>query len=195
MSTGNHSTTHVTRGNRSKTREIILFEIYILVHLTTVELGAQLLSSYDSTITHTSNQTDNNLLHQSSSSTHFHFNSLSSNNGQLRLRENQLIRLTCVVSRALPAASLHFPFDIEYSTERNSTIQNDDKTYRTILVLTLRINRHFHKRTFHCEAIQTQLINDGNKQYRKLSNTLEMDVVCKYKIGEKNKNFHLYHQE
>jgi hypothetical protein len=68
--------------------------------------------------------------------------------------------------------------------EKNSTIQNDDKTYRTILVLTLRINRSFHKRIFHCEAIQTQIINDENKQQqppprRVLSNTLQMDVACK----------------
>lgn len=108
----------------------------------------------------------------------------SSNNGHLRLRENQLIRFTCVVSRALPVAYLHFPFDIEYRVEKNSTIQNDDKTYRTILVLILRINRYFHKRTFHCEAIQTQLNNDETKQeqqqyHRILSNQVQMDVVCK----------------
>jgi hypothetical protein len=87
-----------------------------------------------------------------------------------------------VVSRALPAVSLYFPFDIDYRVERNSTIENDDKTYRTILVLILRINRFFHKRIFHCEAIQTQIINNENeqKQYRALSNSLQMDVACKY---------------
>jgi hypothetical protein len=87
-----------------------------------------------------------------------------------------------VVSRALPAAYIHFPFDIEYRVEKNSTIQNDDKTYRTIVVLILRINRSFHKRTFHCEAIQRHLINDENKQqqdHRILSNSIQMDVVCK----------------
>ncbi len=97
-----------------------------------------------------------------------------------------MIRVTCVVSRALPAAYIHFPFDIDYRIEKNSTIENDDKTYRTILVFILRINRFFHKRIFHCEAIQTQLINDENKQqqqqHRVLSNTLQTDVVCKYKI-------------
>jgi len=108
-----------------------------------------------------------------------------------------LIRLTCVISRALPAAYLHFPFDIEYRVEKNSTIQNDDKTYRTILVLTLRINRYLHKRKFHCEAIQTQFINDENKQqqqqqHRILSNILQMDVVCKYKIDRKENNLFLF---
>jgi hypothetical protein len=155
--------------------------------VTTVELGAQLLSSYDSSVVHVANQTDTNLvLHQSSSSTHFLFNSLPSNHGHIRLREHQLIRLTCVVSRALPAAHLHFPFDIDYRIEKNSTIENIDRTYRTILVLILHIHRSFHRRHFHCEAIQSQLNNHENKQlqtleqhHRVLSNTLQMDVVCK----------------
>jgi len=76
---------------------------------------------------------------------------------------------------------LNFPFDIDYRIERNSTIENDDKTYRTILVLILRINRYFHKRLFHCEAIQKQIIKNENKQeqLRIRSNTLQMDVACK----------------
>ncbi len=91
-----------------------------------------------------------------------------------------MIRLTCVVSRALPAAYLYFPFDIEYRVEKNSTIENDDKTYRTIVVLILRINRYFHKRSFYCEAIQTYTINnDTNQHHQILSNSLQMDVVCK----------------
>ncbi|CAF0811340.1 unnamed protein product [Rotaria sordida] len=170
------------------------FNLTVTVRLTTVELGAQLLSSYDSTISHTSNQTDKNLLHQSSSPTHILLNTLSSNNEHIRLRENQLIRLTCVVIRALPAAYIHFPFDIEYRIEKNSTILNDDKTYRTILVLILRINRYFHKRIFHCEATQSELINDENQQqqqrqqqqHRILSKKLHMDVLygptCTHKI-------------
>ncbi|CAF0988277.1 unnamed protein product [Adineta steineri] len=166
------------------------FNLTVTVRLTTVELGAQLLSSHDSTITYTSNQTDKDLFHQSSSSTHLLFYSLLSNNGQIRLRENQLIRITCVVSRALPAAYIYFPFDIEYRVEKNSTIENDDKTYRTILIITLRINRHFHQRLFHCEASQTQFINDENKQEQQsppiLSNKFQTDVVygptCSHKI-------------
>jgi hypothetical protein len=100
----------------------------------------------------------------------------------VNLRENQLIRLTCVVSRALPAAILHFPFDVDYRIERNSTIENDDKTYRTILVLIVRINRYFHKRQFHCEAIQIQTLNNQNtyEQIRIRSNALQIDVACKY---------------
>ena len=68
--------------------------------------------------------------------------------------------------------------------ERNSTIENDDKTYRTILVLILRVNRYLHKRTFHCQATQLQIINNESKQekfLRILSNTLKMDVACKYR--------------
>ncbi len=81
--------------------------------------------------------------------------------------------------------------------EKNSTIENDDKTYRTILVLILRINRYFHKRSFHCEAIQTQLNNHENKQqqqhyHRILSNTLQMDVICKYKIKRKENTLVLF---
>jgi hypothetical protein len=149
-----------------------LLNNFCLVRLTTVELGTQLISSYDSINEYIPNQTDPNLLHQS----------LILNNGRIHLRENQLIRLTCVVSRALPAASLHFPFDIDYRIERNSTIENNDKTYRTILVLILRINRSFQKHIFHCEATQRQIINNDNKpnQLRILSNTLQMDVACKY---------------
>ncbi len=92
-----------------------------------------------------------------------------------------MIRLTCVVLRALPAAYIHFPFDIEYRVERNSTQENDDKTYRTIVVLILRINRYFHTRTFHCEAIQAHANNDETKQqyHRILSNSIQMDVICK----------------
>lgn len=109
---------------------------------------------------------------------------MRSHNGSIYLREHQLIRLTCVVSRALPAAILHFPFDIDYHIERNSTTENDDNTYRTILVLILRINRYYHKRLFHCEATQS-LNNDNENQhehYRILSNILQMDVACKYAI-------------
>ncbi|CAF4568039.1 unnamed protein product [Rotaria sp. Silwood1] len=157
------------------------FNLTVTVRLTTVELGAQLLSSYDSTISHTSNQTDKNLLHQSSSATQISSNTLSLNSEHIRLRENQLIRLTCVVTRALPAAYIHFPFDIEYRVEKNSTTLNDDKTYRTIVVLILRINRHFHKRLFHCEGIQSESINNENQQQQKqnriLSKKLHMDVV------------------
>jgi hypothetical protein len=171
----------------------ITFEISILVRLTTVELGAQLLSSSDSILIQSFNQTDKDLLHQSSSSAHFLFNSLSSNNGQLRLREHQLIRLTCVVSRALPAAYINFPFDIDYRVEKNSTQENDDKTYRTIVVFILRINRYFHKRTFHCEAIQTHVINDETKQHHRiLSNSIQMDVVCKYRSKEKKNSLFLF---
>jgi hypothetical protein len=148
----------------------IFYNIF-LVRLTTVELGIQYITSYDLTNDYISNQTDHNLPHQS----------LISNNRHINLRENQLIRLTCVVSRALPAACLHFPFDIDYRIERNSTIENVDKTYRTILVLILRINRYFHQRLFHCEATQIQIINNENKQeqIRIRSNTLQMDVACK----------------
>ena len=140
-----------------------------------------MLSSSETTFIQSSNQTDRDLPRQSS--TQFLFNSIASNNGQLRLRENQLIRLTCVVSRALPAASIHFPFDIDYRLERNSTIENDDRTYRTIVVLILRINRFYHRRSFFCEAIQNDPINDEKKQqqqqHRIRSNSLQMDVVCK----------------
>lgn len=156
---------------------------YILVRLTTIEVGAQILS-YDSAISHTLNQTDKNLLYQSSSLAHSHFNALQSNSDHIRLRDNQLIRITCVVTRALPAAYLHFPFDVEYRVEKNSTTLNDDKTFRTVLVLNLRVNRHFHKRQYHCEASQTQIINDENQQqqqqeHRVSSKKLQMDVVCK----------------
>jgi hypothetical protein len=147
---------------------------YILVRLTTVELGAQLLSSYDLINDHIINQTD---LQQS----------LTPNNGYLNLRENQLIRLTCIVSRALPAAILHFPFDIDYRVERNSTIENDDKTYQSILVLILRINRFLHKRIFHCQATQLEIVNNEYKQdkyLRILSNTLQIDVACKYRNND-----------
>ncbi len=132
--------------------------ILILVRLATVELGVQ----YE-------HPTNENL-------------SQPSNNQLVNLRENQQIRLTCVVSRALPAAILHFPFDVDYRIERNSTIENDDKTYRTILVLIVRINRYFHKRLFHCEAIQIQNLNNENtyEQIRIRSNTLQIDVACKY---------------
>lgn len=143
-----------------------------------------MLSSSETIFIQTSNQTDSHLRHQSS--THLLFNSISpSNHEHLRLRENQLIRLTCVVSRALPAATLHFPFDIDYRVERNSTTENDDRTFRTILVLILRITRIFHRRAFFCEAIQQDPINDEKKQqqqqqqHRIRSNSLQMDVVCK----------------
>lgn len=149
------------------------------------------MSSYESSLIQTSNQTDkNHHHHHQSSSGHFLFNSLLSNSGPIRLREHQLIRLTCVVSRALPAVHLHFPFDdIDYRVEKNSSIENDDKTYRTILILILRIHRSLHQRRFHCEAIQSQLTNNENKpaeqpsvqleQHRVLSNNLQLDVVCK----------------
>ncbi|CAF0986525.1 unnamed protein product [Rotaria magnacalcarata] len=145
------------------------FNLIVMVRLTTVELGAQLISSHDSINDYISNQTDHNLLHQS----------LRSYNGSIYLREHQLIRLTCVVSRALPAAILHFPFDIDYHIERNSTIENDDNTYRTILVLILRINRYYHKRIFHCEATQSSNNNNETQyeQHRILSNILQMDIA------------------
>ncbi|CAF1365858.1 unnamed protein product [Adineta steineri] len=155
------------------------FNLTVIVHLTTVELGTQLITSYDSTTDHKLNQTDSNLLQHS----------IILNNGHIQIHENQLIRLTCVVSRALPAAILYFPFDIDYRIEKNITIENDDKTYRTILVIILRINRHLHKRIFHCQAIQNSKINNGNnqKQLRILSNTLQMDVsyspICSHKIS------------
>lgn len=104
------------------------------------------------------------------------------------MRENQLIRLTCVVTRALPAAYLHFPYDIEYRVEKNITVLNEDKTFRTVLVLLLRINRHLHKRTFHCEATQSELINHENQQqqqHRVYSKKLRMDVLCKLKMNVK----------
>ncbi|UJR31889.1 hypothetical protein I4U23_019363 [Adineta vaga] len=169
------------------------------IRLTSVELGAQILSTHDSSIPSISNQTNKDLLHQSSSSTHFLFYSLLSNNGHIRLHENQLIRITCVVSRALPAATIHFPFDIEYRVEKNSTIENDDKTYRTIVIITLRLNRFFHKRTFHCEAVQTQLIDEESKQQEQqqqhqiLSNTFQTDVVygptCAHKVQSSHQIF------
>ena len=170
-----------------RNKRIFIRSFFFLVRLNTVEVGAQLISPYESSFGHSTNQTDKNLLfHQSSSSAHFLFNSLDANNGPLRLREHQLIRLTCVVSRALPAAHLHFPFDVDYRVEKNSTIENDDKTYRTILVLILRIHRSFHQRPFLCEATQSQLTNNENKQaeqssleHRVFSNSLQMDVVCK----------------
>jgi hypothetical protein len=135
---------------------------FFVVRLTTVELGIQ----YDST-----NQ-------------NFSYQLLTGNNRFINLRENQLIRLTCVVSRALPAAILHFPFDIDYRLERNSTIENDDQTYRTILVLIIRIHRNFHQRLFSCQATQLQISNDENKQeqIRIRSNILQMDVACKYSM-------------
>lgn len=145
-----------------------IFSKCILVRLKTVEFGAQLISSYNSINDYISNKTDDNISHQS----------LRSSNGSIYLREHQLIRLTCVVARALPLAILDFPYNIEYHTERNSTIENDDNTYRTILVLIVRVNRHFHKRIFHCEA--TQILNDNeSEQNRILSNAVQFDVSCK----------------
>lgn len=130
--------------------------LIVLVRLSSVELGVQ----YESNDNHWLNQTDRN-----------HSQRL------LKLRENQLIRLTCVVSRALPAAILHFPFDVDYRIERNSTIENDDQTYRSILVLILRINRYFHQRLFFCQAIQYPIQQD--EQIRIRSNVLQIDVACK----------------
>ncbi|UJR14833.1 hypothetical protein I4U23_001818 [Adineta vaga] len=145
------------------------FNLTVIVRITTVELGAQLISNQDSTKDYLLNQTDPNLVQQS----------LILTNGHIHIRENQLIRLTCVVSRALPAATLHFPFDIDYRVERNSTIENNDKTYRTILVLIVRINRSLHKRTFYCQANQlpTIKVEQNVQQLRILSNTLQMDVA------------------
>ena len=128
----------------------------ILVRLSSVELGVQYQFHDD----HWLNRTDRN-----------HSQRL------LNLRENQLIRLTCVVSRASPAVSLHFPFDVDYRIERNSTIENDDQTYRTILVLILRINRYYHQRLFFCQAIQHQIRHD--EQIRIRSNVLQINVACK----------------
>ncbi|CAF0878185.1 unnamed protein product [Adineta ricciae] len=181
------------------------YNLTVTVRLTTVELAAQLLTTHDSAISSVSNQTDKDLSHQSSSSNHFLFYSLLSNNGHIRLRENQLIRLTCVVSRALPAAIIHFPFDIDYRVEKNTTLENDDQTYRTIVIIILRLNRFFHKRTFHCEAVQSQLIGDENKQdqqqqgeeqqpqHQVLSNTFQTDVVygptCAHKVHPSHQFF------
>lgn len=136
-----------------------------------MEFGAQLITNQDSTRDLPSNVTSPNLIQQS----------LKLNNGHIHIRENQLIRFTCVVARALPAATLQFPFDIDYRVERNSTIENIDKTYRTILVLILRANRSLHKRTFHCQAIQIPSIKSEQHapQLRILSNTLQLDVACK----------------
>ena len=124
------------------------------MRLTTVELGVQ----YD----HPTNANTSSRL---------------ANARLLNLRENQFLRLTCVVSRALPAALLHFPFDVDYRLERNSTIENDDRTYRTILVLIVRIDRFFHQRHFHCEAIQIPTLNHEHIRIR--SNALQIDVACK----------------
>ena len=147
------------------------FSLSLLVRPLTVELGAQLITNQDSSRDLPSNATSSSFIQQS----------LKLNNGHIHIRENQLIRFTCVVARALPAATLHFPFDIDYRVERNSTIANNDKTYRTILVLILRINRPLHKRTLHCQAIQTPSIKSEQHapQLRILSNTLQLDVACK----------------
>jgi hypothetical protein len=132
--------------------------------LTTVELGVQFVSSDES-------------ISIDSLSTRNHTQSSDSKHGYIHVRENQLIRLTCVVSRARPAASLHFPFDIDYQLERNSTSQNDDQTYRTILVLILRIHRRQHQGLFYCQAIQHH--NHTDDEHHSRSNTLSMDVSCK----------------
>ena len=155
--------------NKTRFLRIVFF---FLVRLTAVEIGIQFISPSDSIYNYVSNQTDYNLLYRS----------LRSNNGSIQLHENQLIRLTCAVLRALPAVSLHFPFGIDHRIERNLTIENNDKTYRTILVLILRIHRHFHKRLFHCEASQIETINNEKKQKsrRVRSNIIQMDVACKY---------------
>ena len=142
------------------------------MRLTTVELGTQFVSSYDANNDYLPNKTDDNLFHQS----------LTSNNEYIHLRENQLIRLTCVVSRALPAAILHFPFEIDYRTLRNSTIENADQTYRTILVLILRINRYYHQRKIllSSNAIFKESIMKINTN--KLPSSpihYKMDVACK----------------
>ena len=138
-----------------------------------MELGAQFLSSDESIIDplspppSSSNQTKKQAFHQSS----------SSNNGYVHLREHQLLRLTCVVARARPAASLHFPFDIDYRLERNSTTENNDQTFRTILVLTIPVDRRHHQRLFFCQAIQRDSPLHEDQHVR--SNTLLMDVACK----------------
>ena len=165
-----------------------------LVRLTSVELGAQLLSPYESSLHSSSSLNYTEKTHQSSSTNHFLVQPLTtSDHGQIRLREHQYLRVTCVVARALPAVTLTFPFDIDYRIEKNLTSQNDDQTYRTILVLILHIHRSHHRRQFHCEATQNQLnSNDGlesvspsvteqaySVQHRVLSNTLQMDVLCK----------------
>jgi len=154
----------ILQETNKKKRNIFFLLLFVLVRLTTVELGVQ----YEST---------NEYLPQ----TNLSYQSLLLNNRFISLRENQYIRLTCVVSRAYPAATLHFPFDVDYRLERNTTIENDDQTYRTILVLIIRITRQLHKRLFHCQA--TQITNDKqNEQIRIHSNTLQMDVACKSSI-------------
>ncbi|CAF1279939.1 unnamed protein product [Adineta ricciae] len=154
------------------------FNLTVIVRPLTVELGAQLIINQDSSRDLPSNATSPNLIQQS----------LKLNNGHIHIRENQLIRFTCVVARALPAATLHFPFDIDYRVERNSTIENNDKTYRTILVLILRINRPLHKRTLHCQAVQTPSIKSEQHapQLRILSNTLQLDVAYSPICSQKN---------
>lgn len=164
--------------------------LYIyLVRLTTIELGAQILSSSSSTTYNSikplrTNHTDKNLpQYQSSLTKNFLSNKLSLKTEHLRSRENQLIRLTCLVSRAYPAARIDLPFDINYRVEKNSTIENSDKTFRTLLVLLITVDRYLHKRSFHCEASQRQFNHDENKQqsnqHRILSNSLQIDVLCK----------------
>ena len=161
--------------------------------MTSVELGAQLISPYESSLHSSSSLNHTEKTHQSSSTNHFLVQPLTTSDyGQIRLREHQYLRVTCVVARALPAVTLTFPFDIDYRIEKNITSQNDDQTYRTILVLVLHIHRSYHRRQFHCEATQNQLnSNDGlesvspateqvySVQHRVLSNTLQMDVLCK----------------
>lgn len=130
--------------------------VFVSVRLSTVELGVQYESHDDQWLNRTSRNHSGLFVN---------------------LRENQLIRLTCVVSRALPAAFLHFPFDVDYRIERNSSIENDDKTYRTILVLILRINRFLHQRLFFCQASQFQHYHHEHIRIR--SNPLQIDVACK----------------
>ena len=125
----------------------------ILVRLNNVQFGLQSLSS-DSFLSN-----DNA--------------SLSSRRSYIHLREDQLIRLTCVVARARPAAILSFPFDLDYQLERNSSEENNDQTYRSILVFIVRLDRRHHRKHFFCQAQQNESVIR--------SNDLFFDVACKFK--------------
>lgn len=106
----------------------------ILVVLSTIEIGAQIVSSDE-----------------------YSFNKSSiPSKSRVDLRENQFLRLTCVVSRARPAAAIDFSRDVDFRLERNSTIENDDQTFRTIVVVTIRVNRSHDQRSIFCRANQKE---------------------------------------
>ena len=93
-------------------------------------------------------------------------------NGHIDLRENQVLRITCAVGRARPAAYLSFSSTIDYRIERNSTIENDDQTYRTVLVVIIRVNRSHDQRLIYCQGNQ-------NDDLLVRSNPLLINVACK----------------